>query len=481
MAITLLPTLFLARATAPLAGQAPAAACRPPSPWCEPPSARWQRRSRCKARSADAGGSGGSGGGGGSERRLPQLDSAAGVAGWAAASFREAAKNNLTKACLLLALEEEAAAQTAYAEAEALEAEDAAQRRSVGSASTWSLERITALAEEAARAFYHNLLELGVVSDDFAGAAGGLPDSTLLTLHLDLVRSYPTQLITALNHVLYERHGYRRQRRFGDPLDSRLSNVLENGNGSPGSLAVLYLELAERLSLPLRPVALEGGRYFVLIPADGSVSLTVAGERMCIDPYSEGMLLSEAEACELFEVEGGQLQPCDSEAMLAGILRVLLDSHWCAAVGCPPEPILMVPITVEVALGEYRDVEVSTSAGEDNEGTPYFRVSFTEPDRQQRGSSGQQWWPERGYHLQRTVAAAQKRCWMLPGNLHALLEHALCLFFDQQYEDAWQELGCVLQAAKSEREEQRTFTDEEVQQMEVLWEKVRLQLAFAAS
>lgn len=41
---------------------------------------------------------------------------------------------------------------------------------------------------------------------------------------------------------------------------SRLSNVLENGNGSPGSLAVLYLELAERLSLPLRPVALEGGR-----------------------------------------------------------------------------------------------------------------------------------------------------------------------------------------------------------------------------
>lgn len=68
--------------------------------------------------------------------------------------------------------------------------------RSVGSASTWSLERISALAEEAARAFYHNLQELGVVTDGFAGAARGLPDSTLLTLHLDLVRGYPTQLIT---------------------------------------------------------------------------------------------------------------------------------------------------------------------------------------------------------------------------------------------------------------------------------------------
>ncbi|KAL4435426.1 hypothetical protein ABPG77_006188 [Micractinium sp. CCAP 211/92] len=412
---------------------------------------------------------------------MASLPTAAGVAGWAAASFQEAAKSNLTKACLLLALEEEAAAETAYAEAEALQAEDAAQRRSVGSASTWSLERISALAEEAARAFYHNLQELGVVTPDFASAAKCLPDSTLLTLHLDLVRGYPTQLITALNHVLYERHGYRRQRRFGDPLDSRLSNVLENGNGSPGSLAVLYLELAERLSLPLRPVALEGGRYFVLIPADDSVSLTLAGERMCIDPYSEGMLLSEAEACELFEVEGGRLQPCGNEAMLGGILRVLLDSHWCAAVGCPPEPILMVPITVEVALGEYRDVEVETSSGEDEEGTAYFRVSFSEPDRQQWGSSGQRWWPERGYHLQRAVAAAQKRCWMLPGDLHALLEYGLCLFFDQQYEEAWQELGCVLQAAKSEPEGQRTFSEDEVRQLEVLWEKVRLQLAFAAS
>lgn len=61
----------------------------------------------------------------------------------------------------------------------------------------------------------------------------------------------------------------------------RLSNVLENGNGSPGSLAVLYLELAARLSLPLEPVALEGGRYYVLQPADDSVVLSAAGKRGC--------------------------------------------------------------------------------------------------------------------------------------------------------------------------------------------------------
>lgn len=36
-------------------------------------------------------------------------------------------------------------------------------------------------------------------------------------------------------------------------------------------------------------------RYFVLQPADPEVSLSAAGERFVIDPYSEGMLLSEAE------------------------------------------------------------------------------------------------------------------------------------------------------------------------------------------
>ncbi|PSC70018.1 hypothetical protein C2E20_6550 [Micractinium conductrix] len=387
-------------------------------------------------------------------------------------------------ACLLLALEEEAAAQaiTAYADAEGW-GPDTARLGSVGSAGTWSLERIESLAEEAARAFYIKLQELGWTEGVAAAAAAraDASDSTLLAFHLDLVRSYPTQLILAINHVLFERHGYRRQRRHGDPLDSRLSNVLENGNGSPGSLAVLYLELCGRMGLALEPVALEGGRYFVLMPADNAASLSVAGERFVIDPYSEGLLMSEAEICELFEVGEGGLQPCSFATMLAGILTVLRDSHWCAAVGCPPEPLLMVPVSVEVALGEYRDVEVSTSSGEDEAGVPTFRVSFSESPTEAEVPTGRQWWPAEGYHLQRALAAAQKRAWLLPDDLHALLDYALCLYFSKQYEDAWQELGCVLQAAKGEPLEAATFGEREVEQMELLWEKMRLQLAFAGS
>ena len=230
----------------------------------------------------------------------------------------------------------------------------------------------------------------------------------------------------------------------------RLSNVLENGNGSPGSLTVLYLELAARLSLPLQPVALEGGRYYVLQPADESVNLSAAGElgwvtrcrraqltwrlsdgwvgwaetlqavaaggadksslpswlqpkpsrfcccrrALCDRPLQRGhaahgsrgscgrwlwrlagllgswlgdgaaallpasllpvvhasiscwLLFMQAshpnynqptfpvpsprQVKELFEVEG-ELKPCSNEVMLAGMLGVLRDSHWCAA------------------------------------------------------------------------------------------------------------------------------------------------------
>lgn len=409
---------------------------------------------------------------------LPASNAA--VADWAALSFKEVAHTNLTKACLLIALEEEAAAQAACAEAEGLSADGGALLGSVGAASTWSLDRMQSLAEEATRAFYANLQELGVADAVLLAAQQDATDSALLTLHIDMVRSYPTQLILAVNHVLYTRHGYRRRRQHGDPLDSRLSNVLENGNGSPGSLAVLYLELCSRLSLPLQPVALEGGRYFVLMPADDSISLKVAGESIVIDPYSEGMLLSVSEVKELFEVQG-ELRPCYNAAMLAGMLKVLCDSYWCIAVGCPPEPIWAVPIAIEVALGEYRDVEVETSSGED-EGGEYFKVIFTEPEAAGQRSGSQQWWPARGHHLQRALAAAQKRAWLLPDDLTAQLEFGLLLFFDKQYEDAWQELGCVLQAAKSEaaaRPAVPTFDPEDIAGLEVLVEKARLMLVLA--
>lgn len=86
---------------------------------------------------------------------------------------------------------------------------------------------------------------------------------------------------------------------------ARLSSVLEGGSGSAASLAVLYMDLCARLSLELRPVALDGGRYFVLLPADPAVGLSAGGEQFVIDPYSRGLLLSAAEASCIHCVAAG--------------------------------------------------------------------------------------------------------------------------------------------------------------------------------
>lgn len=57
----------------------------------------------------------------GSEEGLPANSSPSAVADWAAVSFKDTARTNLVKACLLIALEEEAAASAAYAEAEGVD------------------------------------------------------------------------------------------------------------------------------------------------------------------------------------------------------------------------------------------------------------------------------------------------------------------------------------------------------------------------
>ena len=76
-----------------------------------------------------------------------------------------------------------------------------------------------------------------------ATTQAGAPDSRLLGLHLALVRAYPTQLLGAVNDVVFGQHGYTKMQRHGDPRDSLLSSVLERGQGSPAALAILYREV----------------------------------------------------------------------------------------------------------------------------------------------------------------------------------------------------------------------------------------------
>ena len=107
--------------------------------------------------------------------------------------------------------------------------------------------------------------------------------------------------------------------------DSQLSAVLERGTGGSAALAILYMEVCERMGLRMAAQPLEGGRYFVLWPTDAP--LRSCGQRFVVDAYSEGALFLLDEACVLFST--------NTSTEVAPDLQPLPAVHWllCNGVG----------------------------------------------------------------------------------------------------------------------------------------------------
>ena len=79
--------------------------------------------------------------------------------------------------------------------------------------------------------------------------------------------------------------------------DSQLSQVLERGSGSAAALAILYMEVCQRMGLPMAARLLDGGRYVVLWPTDAP--LRTCGQQFVVDAYSQGEPFLLAEVCLL--------------------------------------------------------------------------------------------------------------------------------------------------------------------------------------
>lgn len=77
---------------------------------------------------------------------------------------------------------------------------------------------------------------------------------------------------------------------FFDPLNSCLNQVLERRTGIPISLAVMYMEVARRLQMPVFGIGLP--RHFVLEYNDGNYATY-------IDPFHGGRLISPQECFNL--------------------------------------------------------------------------------------------------------------------------------------------------------------------------------------
>jgi regulator of sirC expression with transglutaminase-like and TPR domain len=91
--------------------------------------------------------------------------------------------------------------------------------------------------------------------------------------------------IAALNYVLFQERGFHGNREnYFDPKNSFLNEVLDRKVGIPISLSVLYIEVAQRIGLPLHGVGFPG-HFLVKYAGDN--------EEILIDPFNRGEIRSQ--------------------------------------------------------------------------------------------------------------------------------------------------------------------------------------------
>ena len=162
-----------------------------------------------------------------------------------------------------------------------------------------------------------------------------------LRAQVEAIEPLPLKM-AAINRHLFEELGYTGNHdEYYDPRNSYLNEVFERRLGNPISLAVVQMEVARRLGLPLDGVSFPG-HFLVRLPVDDGV--------LVMDPFNRGRPLDEQELRERARPHlGGEtpddealyqiLHPASHRAMLMRMLRNLHGAYsdredWERAVRC---------------------------------------------------------------------------------------------------------------------------------------------------
>ena len=136
----------------------------------------------------------------------------------------------------------------------------------------------------------------------------------------------PALQLRSLNNFLYEELGFSGDDQdYYDPRNSYLNDVLDRRLGNPISLAVVQMELARRLELPLQGVSFPG-HFLVRLPLDEGI--------VVLDPFQKGRSLDAAELrrrarshLETHDIDDQRLarmlEPASHRAILSRMLRNL--------------------------------------------------------------------------------------------------------------------------------------------------------------
>ncbi|MGH8041168.1 MAG: SirB1 family protein [Rudaea sp.] len=135
-----------------------------------------------------------------------------------------------------------------------------------------------------------------------------------------------TEQLHAINRYLFDELGFSGDDRdYYDPRNSYLNDVLDRRLGNPISLAVVQIELAQRLGVPLEGVSFPG-HFLVRLPLDEGI--------VVLDPFQKGRSLDVAELrrrarahTDTKDIDDDRLarmlEPASHRAILARMLRNL--------------------------------------------------------------------------------------------------------------------------------------------------------------
>ncbi len=167
---------------------------------------------------------------------------------------------------------------------------------------------------------------------------------------IDALAHWPLKM-QAINRLLFEELGYAGNHdEYYDPRNSYLNEVFDRRLGNPISLALVQMEVARRLGVPLDGVSFPG-HFLVRLPVDDGV--------LVMDPFNRGRPLDVDELRQRARPHlGGDvpdddalqqiLHPASHRAILMRVLRNLHgvysdDADWERAVRCADRILKLAP------------------------------------------------------------------------------------------------------------------------------------------
>lgn len=125
------------------------------------------------------------------------------------------------------------------------------------------------------------------------------------------------RLIAALNIVLFKEQGFRANREnYFDPKNSFLNDVLDRKTGIPITLSLVYMEVGQRVGLPLLGVGFPG--HFLVKHSAAN------GAEIIIDPFNQGEVKSREDLAKLLAAQYGKKVTLQPEFLQAASKKQIL-------------------------------------------------------------------------------------------------------------------------------------------------------------